>query len=182
MRRCGKGCLRVAVAKPASADHVRADRRVEERCIRFGRFLGIDDRRQWPVSDGDALQRILGDVAIARQHDGHGLADIAHPIDGETPVLHRRLDRDGEGPRPAARILADDDAVDAGQRQRAFRIDREDLGMGRRGAQDRRVQGIPPYRLIVGETPGAAQQVGIFETADVTPRIGHRPVNFGRRF
>jgi len=54
--------------------------------------------------------------------------------------------------------------------------------MGMRGAQDRRVQGIPPYRQIVGETPGAAQQVGVLETADGTPRVGHRPVNFGRRF
>jgi hypothetical protein len=64
-------------------------------------------------------------------------------------VLHRRLERDDEGPRPAARILADDDAIDIGQRQRAFHIDREDLGMGMRRAQDRRVQGIPPNRQIV---------------------------------
>jgi hypothetical protein len=121
-------------------------------------------------------------VAIARQHHRHGLADMAHPVDGETPVLHRRLDRDGEGPRPAARILGGDDAIDTGQRQRAFDIDREDLGMGMRRAQDRRVQCIPPHRQIVGEAPGAAQQVGILETADITPRVGHRPVNFGRRF
>ena len=80
----------------------------------------------------DALQRILGGVAIARQRHRYGLADMAYPVDSETPVLHRRLDRDREGPRPAARILAGDDAIDAGQRQRAFRIDREDLGIGMR--------------------------------------------------
>jgi hypothetical protein len=97
-------------------------------------------------------------------------------------MLHRCLDRDGEGPRPAARILAGDDAIDAGQCQRAFHIDREDLGMGMRRAQDRRMQCIPPHRQIVGEAPGAAQQAGILETADITPRIGHRPVNFGWRF
>src|SRR5690348_2241200 len=51
------------------------------------------------------------------------LADMAHPVDGETPVPHRRLDRDGKGLRPAARILADDEAIDTGQRQRAFDID-----------------------------------------------------------
>jgi len=89
---------------------------VEQRRIRFGRFLGIEYWRQWPVSDGDALQRILGGVAIARQRQCHGLADMTHPVDSETPLLHRRLDRDGERPRPAARILADDDAIDAGQR------------------------------------------------------------------
>lgn len=54
--------------------------------------------------------------------------------------------------------------------------------MGMRRAQNRRVQGIPPNRQIVGEAPGTAQQVGILETADITPRVGHRPVNFGRRF
>ena len=123
MRRRDKGRLRVAVAKRAVADDVRADLRVEQRRIRLGGFLGIDDRRQWPVLDGDALQRTLGGVPIARQRHRHGLADMAHPVDGETPVLHRRLDRNGEGPRPAARILADDDAIDAGQRQRVFHID-----------------------------------------------------------
>jgi hypothetical protein len=45
MRRRDKGRLRVAVAKRAVADNVRADRRVEQRRIRFGRSLGIDDRR-----------------------------------------------------------------------------------------------------------------------------------------
>ncbi len=54
--------------------------------------------------------------------------------------------------------------------------------MSMRRAQDRRVQCISPHQQIVGEAPGAAQQVSILETADVTPRIGHRPVNFGRRF
>jgi len=95
---------------------------------------------------------------------------------------HRGLERDGERPRPAARVFAGDDAIDTGQRQRAFRIDRDDLGMGMRRAQDRRVQCIPPHRQIVGEAPRPTQQVGILETADITPRVGHRPVNFGRRF
>jgi len=182
MRCCGKSRVRVAVAKRAVADDVRADVREEQRRIRSGRFLGVNDRRQWSISDGDALQRILGGVAIARQCHRYGLVDIAHPVDCETPVLHRRLDRDGERPRPAARILSGEDAIDTGQRQRAFHIDREDLCMGMWRAQDRRMQCIPPHRQIVGEAPGAAQQVGILETADVTPRIGHRPVNFGRRF
>ena len=41
----GKGRFRVAVTKRAVADDVRADRRVQQRRIRSGRFLGIDDRR-----------------------------------------------------------------------------------------------------------------------------------------
>ena len=42
---------------------------------------------------------------------------------------------------------------------------------------------LPEQRL--GQIPGsggAAQQVGILEAADITPRVSHRPVNFGRRF
>ena len=129
---------------------------MKQRRIRFGRFLGIDDRWQWPVSNGDALQRILGGVAIARQRHRHGLSDVAHPVDSETPLLHRRLDCNGEGPRPAACILGGDDAFDTRQCQRAFHIDREDLGMGMRRAQDRRMQCIPPHRQIVGEASSAA--------------------------
>jgi len=54
--------------------------------------------------------------------------------------------------------------------------------MGMRRAQDRRMQYIPPHRQIVGEAPSAAQQVGILETADILPDVGHRPVNLGWRF
>jgi hypothetical protein len=54
--------------------------------------------------------------------------------------------------------------------------------MGMRRAQDRGVQCIPPHRQIVGEASGPAQQVGILEAAGITPRVSHRPVNFGRRF
>jgi len=54
--------------------------------------------------------------------------------------------------------------------------------MGMRRAQDRRMQCIPPHGQIIGEAPGAAQQLNILETADSAPGVGHRPVNFGRRF
>jgi hypothetical protein len=42
MRRRDKSRLRVAVAKRAVADDVRADLRMEQRRIRLGRFLGVD--------------------------------------------------------------------------------------------------------------------------------------------
>ncbi len=45
----GKGGLGITVAERPFADHIRADRRMEQRRIRPGRRLGIHDRRQRPV-------------------------------------------------------------------------------------------------------------------------------------
>jgi hypothetical protein len=64
----GKGGLGIAVAERPFADHIRADRRMEQRRIRPGRRLGIHDRRQRPVFDRNLLERVLGGIAVARQH------------------------------------------------------------------------------------------------------------------
>jgi hypothetical protein len=100
-------------------------------------------------------------------------------------VLHRGLDRDGEGPRPAARILPGHNASDARHRERGRGIDRHQLGMRMRRPQDRGVQDAPRHRQIVGKPAAAAQQIGILETPQLLPGrgachrliLGHRPLS-----
>jgi hypothetical protein len=54
-------CLenREHIAERPFADHIRADRRVEQRRIWLGRRLGIHDRRQRPVFDRNLLECVL---------------------------------------------------------------------------------------------------------------------------
>src|SRR5690348_5016993 len=87
-----------------------------------------------------AICSSASEMAVMRQHDRDRLADIAHPIDREAPMLHRGLDRDRERFCPAPRILARYNAADTGHRQRCRRVDRNQLGMSMRRAQDRGMQ------------------------------------------
>ena len=45
-----------------------------------------------PVLDADQIKRVLRQGAALRNHDRHRLADIAYPLDRETPVLHGLFD------------------------------------------------------------------------------------------
>ena len=81
---------------------------MEQRRIRLGRRLGIHDRRQRPVFDHDPLKRILGDISVARHDHRNWLANVTHPVHGKAPLLHLRLDGDGERSRPATGILTSD--------------------------------------------------------------------------
>jgi hypothetical protein len=74
-------------------------------------------------------------------------------------LLHRRLDSDSERSRPAAGVLTGDDAIDARQCQCAGNIDGQDLGMGVRRAQDRRMQCVGPNREIVAKATMACEPV-----------------------
>ena len=60
---------------------------------------------------------------------------------------------DGERSRPAAGILAGNDAIDPRHSERAGDIHGQDLGMGMRRAQDRRMQCVRPNREIVAKAP-----------------------------
>ena len=96
----------------------------------------------------------------------------AAELGGKAPLLHCGLDGDGERSRPAAGILAGNDAIDPRHSERAGDIHGQDLGMGMRRAQDRRMQCVRPNREIVAKAPVASQQISVFEAADRTPGIG----------
>jgi hypothetical protein len=69
-------------------------------------------------------------------------------------LLHCGLDGDGERSRPAAGILAGNDAIDPRHSERAGDIHGQDLGMGMRRAQDRRMQCVRPNRFVLGTRNG----------------------------
>ena len=75
------------------------------------------------VLDLDQLQRVLGEIAVGRDHDRHRLADIAHLADRDRPALdigpHAREQR-----RTKSRhVLGGDHGRDAFRGARGVRID-----------------------------------------------------------
>ena len=153
----------IAIAKGAVADDVRTDGRMQQRRIRQSGGFGIEDGRQRPILDRDPFERVLGLMAILRQHDRDRLPDIPHPVDREAPMLHRGLDGDRERLCPAPRVLAGYNAGNTGHRQRGRRINRNQLGMAMGRAQDRGLQYPARLRQIVGKTAAPAQQIGVFD-------------------
>ena len=85
---------------------------VELRLSLGGRLLGVDDGRQRLVVDLDGFDRVAGDVAVGRDDDRHGVADVAHvsmAMGGYGGVLmlsSARPTRTGIGPKPASLMSA----------------------------------------------------------------------------
>ena len=113
--------------------------RVElRRARRQGRFHGRD-RGQRAVIDLDQLGEILGPIAILGDHQGHGLADEAHPV-GRQQLRHGLADAGMAEARDQR--LVDEGQIARGQhqqragRQRSVCIDTTDLGMRHRTADE----------------------------------------------
>ena len=60
---------------------------VQHGAVRLQRVGGAQRDRQRLVLDFDQLQRVLGEIAVRRDHDRHRLADIAHLADRDRPAL-----------------------------------------------------------------------------------------------
>ena len=113
----------------------------------------IDDGGTRPVRDVDQLERVLGAGSGRRDDDRHRLADIAHTVDRDRPAFHRRLHADDEAAvKSALTCSPGEDGGNAGQCCAASVSIAEDIGMGVRRAQDRRVQRARPDAEIVDET------------------------------
>ena len=104
----------------------------------------IDHRFERLIVDLHQLGGVLGDIAALGDDQRHRLADIAHALDRQRPLLHRRLHRREERIGELADLLAGDDGPDAVMRQRARRIDADDFGMRVRRADDMGVQACRP--------------------------------------
>ena len=92
--------------------------------------------RQRLVVDLDQLAGVLGDVARVGDHHRDRLADMAHPVDREGKIRHRRPHHARDRPDHAGELRPGDDADHAGQRQRARCVDPADAGVRVRRAQD----------------------------------------------
>ena len=70
--------------------------------------MRIEHRGERRIIDLDQLGGILGDIAALGDDERHRLADIAHALDGERPLRHRRLHRGEKRIGELAHLLAGD--------------------------------------------------------------------------
>ena len=148
----GERPFRVAVGEPPPVRQIRAGGLVQQRrAVRNGR-RGRDDGRQRLVFDLHQLQRVLGPVAVLRQHDRDRLPDIARLVGRNGKVAHRRAQRRDEGPEPGRDLRPGEQAHAL---RRGYAPDAR-MGVGR--AQDGGVQRARRLGQVVDEPPPAAEQ------------------------
>ena len=137
---------------------------------RAGRDRGIEGRDggQIAIFDVDEIARVFRDCRGLRNDHRHRLAHEAHASLGQhrmqrlhhlLPVLARVVDYVGQRLESlGARVVAGQNRGDARMRQRARRVDADDLGVGAVGAQKKRVQLVRkvPVRRIAAVAGGEA--------------------------
>ena len=135
----------VAAAHRPLVRLVRAERLVDEDLV-LQRLLHVDDDRQRLVLDAHGLRRVDDVVLVLADDHRDGVADVVDLAARERPA-HGRLDLDaGRRPRhrqrrgQVAHVLAGEDGLDAGARERLGRVDRDDLRVRLGRAHDRHVQ------------------------------------------
>ena len=148
----------VAIGEFAHMHFVGLRLRMQQRRILGAGRQRIDHRFERRIFDLDQLGGILGDIAAVGDHQRHRLADIAHPLDRQRPLLHRRLDHRHERIGQLAHVIAGDDRPHALMRQRRRGIDAHDLGMRMRRADHMRLQRADRHRQVVGIAAAARQQ------------------------
>ena len=135
-------------------------------CVRRYCLLRIDDGGQRLIVDLDQVERVFGDIAVFGDDKRNGLPDIAHPIAGNRPAFDIGLYSHRHAAGEPRHVRAGHDGKDAGQRAGGIRIDRPDLGMAMRRAQDRQMRGVAPDGQVVDVAAAAGQKSGILDTFD----------------
>ncbi len=102
----GEGGVGVAVREAPLGRDVGAERVVDRRQLAGQRGRRAGDDRQRLVLDDDPLERVLGDVAVAREHHADGLADVADVVDGRGVVRDAVAEGRREGPGELADVVA----------------------------------------------------------------------------
>ncbi len=165
----------VAVGKFAHRDFVGLGLRMNEQRGLFARGARIDDRFERRVIDRHQLGGILGDVTALGDDQRDRLADIAHALYRQRPLLHRRFHRGEKRLRQFANIFAGDDGPDAVVRKRRARVDRNDVGVRVRRTDDVGMQGADRHRQIVGIAAAARQQRRVLLAQDLVLCLSSPP-------
>ena len=134
----------VAVGEADVADHVAVgmDR------WRVGGCLGVDQRGQHLVGDGDRVERPAGRVRVVGGYRGHRFAGEAHDVAGE----HRLVGREQAVGAGSRHVVGGDDARHAGDRQRRPDVERGDAGVG-----VGRAQGAAPQHALGVQVGGEGE-------------------------
>ena len=172
--RAREGGFGVAVGKLAHRDFVGLGLRMKERRGLIARGTRIDDRFARRVFDHHQFGGIFGDIAALGHDQRHRLANIAHALHGQRPLLHRRFHRGEKRLREFAHLFAGDDGPDAVVRERSPRVDRKDVGVRVGRADDVGVQGADRHRQIVGIAAAARQQRRVLLAQGLFCAFGHR--------
>ena len=159
----GEGALGVAVTEGAVAHEIGADVVVQHGRVRRQSGDRIDDGRPLPIADVDALEPVFGEIAVGGENDRHGFADVADTVDGHRARLDGDAKRGDETAGDGGDLRAGQDRDDAWHRQRRACVDRENVGMPVRRAQDRRVERARPRPEIVDEAAAAGKQRSVLE-------------------
>ena len=101
----GEGFRGVAIREVAHRDFVGLRFRMQKQRGAVACRDRIEHRFERLVIDLDQFGSVLGDIAAIRHHQRHRLADIAHPLDRERPLLHRSLHRGEEWIGELAHLL-----------------------------------------------------------------------------
>ena len=172
----GEGFRGVAIREVAHRDFVGLRFRMQQQRGAAACRDRIEHRFERLVIDLDQFGSVLGDIAAIRHHQRHRLADIAHPLDGERPLVHRRLHRGEEWIGELAHLLPGDHRPDAGMIHGFRRVDTFDVGMGVGRPDHMGMQRADRHRQIVGIAPAPGQQRRIFlaEARFCAVGFGHR--------
>ncbi|MGY3369148.1 hypothetical protein ACVWZL_006273 [Bradyrhizobium sp. GM2.4] len=180
MRRPGKSLVHLGgIAVSHRADDVVGGLRPHHGRAGPDRLDRIDHRRLHVIFHHDRFGRALRVGTRGGHHGGHGLAGIAHDfVRQQAAWRHRhRLAvgalEDAQG-RDDADVVLDEvgagiDRGHAGHRRGGAGVDRDDLRMGMRRAQQVQPQRAI-FRLVVDELPLPGEQSLVFQTLDGLPR------------
>ncbi len=139
MRGFGKCALGIAIAESSVARDVAAEAIMNDGRAWRQRLKRVDIGGKRTVLHVDQVDRVLGLVSVGGDHEGNRFAHIPHPPDGDRPAFDLRLHADDEAGRQYLDVVAGQDCDNAVCAPRGLAIDREDLRMGVRRAQDRGV-------------------------------------------
>ena len=132
-------------------------------------LLGVDDRRKRVVLDLDELQRILGCVAVLRNHHRHGVPLVPHRVVGDREMVDRlevgvrEQPRAWDGGERGVDVRARVHGHDAVHRRGGARVYARDLRVGVGAAEDGRV-GHARQHHVVGVGRAARDEPRVLAT------------------
>ena len=174
-----EGLGHVARARRCAHHHVGADPLVQRRRV-GSRLASVDQRGERLVIHGDGIEGVACGVAVVSDDDRHGLARVAHAVQGEHGMLgygslaHALASYSADVPHPADEVGARQDCQDARHRSRGRRVDGAYARVGVGAAQHRRMHHAVELQ-VVDERTVPPQQTVVLEARERPAAIrGHQ--------
>ena len=175
------GCLgehvREVVGPRRVEQHVRADRRVQDRGAVGHRLRRRQHDGQGRVLDHDAVDGVSGEVGGFGRHHCHRLTDEADAITSEQRTVHPG---DPGNRTEPGEVVDGVDAQHAVEGDGRRRVDRRDLGVRLRAHDEGEVDGARQLDVVDVGAP-AGDEVGVFLADDPCSDHGWQAVPFSGR-